>query len=304
MHHPPPPAPGTPGGPGLGFVLGTGRCGSTLLFDVLARHPDAGFPTNLDDHLRRVPAPLRRLGTAAHRRLPPGFPPRRVRPAEAQAAMAREISPMISDPFRDLLAEDVTPWLARRAREFFAGRAAAEGVRHYLHKFTGWPRAGFLHEVFPEARFVHIVRDGRAVANSWLQMSWWRGHLGPASWDYGPLPRSYAEEWHEGGRCLVHLAGIGWKILMDAFEMSRAGVPARLWLEVRYEDLLADPRKQVDVITEFLGLPWTTDFERRFARQPISAGRAEAFRRDLTPRQLAVLDRSLGHRLRQLGYPA
>jgi hypothetical protein len=35
----------------LGFVIGTGRCGSTLIQEVLARHPQVGFVSNLEDKL-------------------------------------------------------------------------------------------------------------------------------------------------------------------------------------------------------------------------------------------------------------
>ena len=34
------------------FVLGTGRCGSTLVEEVLARHPDSGFVSNLEEAIR------------------------------------------------------------------------------------------------------------------------------------------------------------------------------------------------------------------------------------------------------------
>ena len=40
--------------PQFGWVLGTGRCGSTLVHEVLARHPGVGFLTNLED---RFPVP-------------------------------------------------------------------------------------------------------------------------------------------------------------------------------------------------------------------------------------------------------
>lgn len=35
----------------LAFVIGTGRCGSTLVHEVLARHPGVGFVSNLEDKL-------------------------------------------------------------------------------------------------------------------------------------------------------------------------------------------------------------------------------------------------------------
>jgi nucleoside-diphosphate-sugar epimerase len=37
------------------FVLGTGRCGSTLIHELLARHEGVGFLSNLDDRLRVDP---------------------------------------------------------------------------------------------------------------------------------------------------------------------------------------------------------------------------------------------------------
>ncbi len=111
--------------------------------------------------------------------------------------LAREVSPLLASPVRDLRADDVTPWLERRFREFFAERAQVQGTATFLHKFTGWPRAGFIRGVLPDARFIHVVRDGRAVANSWLQMPWWLGFEGPDHWQWGPLPPDLAAEWEE-----------------------------------------------------------------------------------------------------------
>ena len=238
------------------FVLGTGRCGSTLVQEVLARHPDMAFVSNIEDRLGRPGLPAR-LNGATWRRLPPSAAEKgrlRFAPSEAYRVLDRRVSPILSTPERDLLASDVTPWLAQRLRAFFEESAQAQGRPVFLHKFTGWPRARFLAEVFPEARFINVVRDGRAVANSWLQMDWWPGYRGPENWSFGPVPDRYAEEYAASGRSFVSLAGIGWKILLDAFEETRAALPADRWLEVRYEDVVADPRARLDEMLRFSGL--------------------------------------------------
>ena len=77
---------------------------------------------------------------------------------------------MLVDPFRDLTADDAAPWIERRVRAFFDGRAQEQGRPVFMHKFTGWPRARLLAAVFPEAKFVHVLRDGRSVANSYVQV--------------------------------------------------------------------------------------------------------------------------------------
>jgi hypothetical protein len=287
------------------FVLGTGRCGSTLVHEVLARHPDVGFISNVDDRLASV-ASTGRWNRAIFGRTPEWLTRKgRVRfaPSEGYRVLGRQVSPALVAPVRDLVADDATPWLSERFRRFFEDRAAAQGVDVFLHKFTGWPRAGFIHRALPEARFVHVIRDGRAVANSLLQMPWWRGYEGPSSWGWGPLPGSYEREWKAAGGSFVTLAGLEWKLLIDAFEQAKGSVPADRWLDVRYEDVVADPRGSIGSILSFLDLPWTSEFERRFERHPFRADRTDAFRRDLSVRDVDMLDRSLGGYLERLGYP-
>ncbi|MDP9298431.1 MAG: sulfotransferase, partial [Actinomycetota bacterium] len=195
------------------FVLGTGRCGSTLVHELVARHPDVGFLSNLEDRVP-LPAAAGRWNNELYRRVPEPLTRKgrlRFAPSEGYRALERVGSPALTAPVRDLLAEDVTPWLDARLHRFFEDRAHAQHKPLFLHKFTGWPRSGLLGRVFPEAKFVHVLRDGRAVANSFLQMPWWRGYAGPSGWGWGPLPATYAAEWESSGRSFAVLAGIQWK---------------------------------------------------------------------------------------------
>jgi omega-hydroxy-beta-dihydromenaquinone-9 sulfotransferase len=101
----------------------------------------------------------------------------------------------------------------------------------------------------------------------------------------------------------VVLAGLAWKVLMDAFDAARMAIPPGQWLDVRYEDILAEPRKQFEVILEFLGLEWTPRFEAGFARHHFATGRSAAFRRYLDRANLALLEHSLAGRLLAYDYP-
>ncbi len=286
-----------------GFVLGTGRCGSTLVHEVLARHPDVGFVTNIDDRIGRATAA--RMQAELFRRLPTSATRKgrlRLAPSEAYRALEREVSPVIAESVRDLGAADAVPFLASRFRAFFDARAAAFGAPLFLHKFTGWPRARFVDRVLPGSRYVHIVRDGRAVAASWLQTDWWRGHVGPSGWHFGPLPPAYEKEWEASGRSFVLLAGLAWKLLLDAFDDSRAEIGDDRWLEVRYEDVLADPRGRTREILDFLGLAWTDAFESGFGDFRFDTERARAWRAVLGDEASAELDASLADHLTRRGY--
>jgi hypothetical protein len=286
------------------FLIGMGRCGSTLLHEVLARHPDVGFISNLEDKLPGVRI-LGRWNRAVYQRMPAQFTRKgrlRYAPSEGWHVLDRQISPILSTPVRDLRADDATPWLSKRFREFFQSRADAQGTAVFLHKFTGWPRTGFVRQILPDAKFIHIVRDGRAVTNSVLQTSWWRGWEGPQRSLFGPLPQAYEAEWEASGRSFVLLAGLEWKVLMDAFESAEREVDPGSWLTVRYEDAIADPRRWFGGMLEFLGLEWTPAFERGFRRHRFTSSRAQAFRTDLDPAALRLLEESLAIHLKRYGY--
>jgi hypothetical protein len=303
------------------FMLGSGRCGSTIVGQVVAMHEQVGFIANVDDRFaglnrkgrhnnriyRALPAPLQkqggRRGGQSRGRVSSGVRSVAMSPSEGYRLLDRHVSPMLSTPMRDLVADDASDWLSGRLRGFFEARAAAQGRPLFLHKFTGWPRSGLLHAVFPEARFVHVVRDGRAVASSLVQQPWWDGFGGPGKWNFGPLPAEDEALWEESGRSFPVLAGLEWKLVMEAFDRAQALVPEQLWLELRYEDVVSEPRQQVGRLLDHLGLEWTDGFERSFAGLEFTPARAGAYRDELTPRDVELLERALEPQLRAHGYP-
>ncbi|MFI6760017.1 sulfotransferase family protein [Micromonospora sp. NPDC050417] len=300
----------------LSLVVGTGRCGSTLVQELLSRHPGVGFVSGLDDKLSRLNPKGRFNGTLYRRSAPRPVGMTslrhsrrllergrlRVAPSEAYHLLDRQVLAGFSRPCRDLLAEDLTPFVARRLRAFFDQRIARQGCEQLIQHVTGWPRTGLLHAAYPDLRVVNVVRDGRAVANSWLQMGWWDGWRGPDNWIYGPLPADLREEWAESGRSFQVLAALGWKMLMEAFTEARLRHPGDQWLDVRYEDLVAQPREQVARMLDFLGLEWSPAFEKGFARYDFPPGRAAAYRDELTPVQLGAMERVLEKPLAEWGY--
>jgi len=209
---------------------------------------------------------------------------------------------MIVDPFRDLTADDAAPWLERRLRAFFERRAQTEGRPVFMHKFTGWPRARLLAAVFPEARFVHVFRDGRSVANSYVQVRFWQGYRGAPGWTFGDLSAEERRDWEATNHSWPYLAGLEWKRLMAAFEASRAEIDPARWLDVRYEDLVARPAEETTAVLRFAGLDRWDGLERRLAALRVSGGRTDAYREELRPEDVALLDRMLAPTLERWGY--
>lgn len=78
-----------------------------------------------------------------------------------------------------LTAADATESVKRYIRARFEGRFQESGASVLLEKTpANCLRLPFIREVFPEARYIHLVRDGRAVVRS--AMKEWRGDGGDA----------------------------------------------------------------------------------------------------------------------------
>ncbi len=286
------------------FVIGTGRCGSTLLHEMLCRHRDVGFMSNLDDRLP-IGGAFNRWSGDLYRALPNGFTAKgrlRFAPSEGYLALEREIGGALVWARRDLVAADATPWLADRFRSFMAKRQSPQAEQVFVHKFTGWPRSGFLQAVFPEARFVHVVRDGRAVANSWLQMPWWMGYRGPGAWQWGELSAEHQQIWSASGESFPVLAGLGWSILIEAWLEARDELAPGSWLDVRYEDLLDRPHDVMNEVTRFFGLGHDPEFASAVDDYQLDRSRAEAYADDLGGTTTGLLTSIMGPQLAVYGY--
>lgn len=118
----------------------------------------------------------------------------------------------------------------------------------------GTLRIPFMRAVFPEAKLIHIVRDGRDVACSLLPGmggAEWR-HLKPPGW------RKLFET-HTG----VRRCALAWREIVEIALGDLEGVPHLL---VRYEDLVADPRPVAAQIAAYLDIDEHPDYQAFCAR--------------------------------------
>lgn len=284
------------------ILIGTGRCGSTLLQRMLARHGAVSYLTPLCVRWPGQPW-LNRLAMQAVGRMPvlqraPGT--RNVlRASEAYPFWERHC-PGFSHPFRDLGADDLYPPHARSVHNALERMTTPRRPRLLL-KLAGWPRVRYLDALFERPRFVHIRRDGRAVANSFLNMQWWGGWFGTARWRYGDLSPEQDERWRAADRSFIALAALTWELLMDAYEVARKEIPSDRYLDITYEELCADPAAVMGRVADFSALRWTDRFRRAIEHIPIDEGN-QSWRVQLSPSQQEVLQRTIEPALVRHGY--
>jgi len=155
---------------------------------------------------------------------------------------------------------------------------------------------------YPQARVVHIVRDGRDVVCSLLEKPWLRPEQAKAD-DAGIAYGSYARFWVEPERrdefervSDARRAAWAWRRYVTA---ARTLQPAAL--ELRYEEIAADPTSAAHKLAAHLDAPEDQLAAALARAHGTSVGR---YRDDLTADQLGDMLAEAGDLLRELGYLA
>ena len=281
------------------IIVGTGRCGSTAFHRVFSRHPEVMWLSPFAPRFPDKPAWNKWAVVAMDNPVLRRLLGRWIVPSEAYRFWDRHAYGF-STPCRDLVRADVTPRIRKQVH------AALEPMltpkrRRLLIKVTAWPRMGFLNGIFEDAKFIHIVRDGRSVANSLIHVDFWRGWLGPQGWRAGLLSEEDQATWERFDRSFVALAALEWKIQMRAIEAARRALPTNAVYEVKYEELCERPLETYRRVLEFAELPATAAFEQEVQAASIRS-RNDRWRHDLTPAQQAILHDVLGDDLLRYGY--
>lgn len=281
------------------IIVGSGRCGSTLFHRLLAKHPRMMWMSPLCYKYPDKPEWNRIAVTAMGNPLLHRLLGGKIRPGENYRFWDK-YAYGFSEPCRDLVRSDVSARVKKQVRAAFEPMLTPKRDR-LLIKITGWSRLGFLNEIFEDAKFIHMLRDGRAVASSLLHVSFWRGWYGPQGWRAGLLSPEDQATWESYDRSFTALAGIEWRIQMRAMEAARRALSPGLFHEVKYESFCEHPVESFRRVLEFADLPWSADFEQEIRAASIRST-SNRWRDDLAPGQQAILDDLLREDLLRYGY--
>jgi hypothetical protein len=280
------------------FVVGCGRSGTTLLYQMLATHPDVGWISNYAERWPKLFSlnALSPLYRGAHDR-------GRWRRVLPQPSEGGKVWDMIAGAGRPI---DGGPLTASFATEAVRGRAHALLQRQldlqrrsrFLNKNTqNTCRVGYLDALFPDCVIVHVIRNPNAVVESLLRVDWW-----PTLpvWPFdGTTPRSWVRS---GGREEVMAATL-WRRETELAIHDGNALGRHRYIEVRYEDLVRDWARVIRTVADFAALPWSPTFERRlgtFDVRATAATRSSSLGLD----QLGAIAEIVEPLADQLGYAA
>lgn len=246
------------------FIIGAPRSGTTFLVELLNKHSKVLITdeTRVMTHVSRI---LNEM------------------PADQRAVMRHKAA------WLETLRAEMPGIVESYYRKLGAGPDTIWGDKnpHYADRRTDPGTLETIDRLFPESRFIHIVRDGRAVVSSLFSLGWAKS------------PQYAADVW------LRHV------------EQSRAfgsTIGQRRWLEFTYERLVAEPDLVAKELFDFLGLEITPDVAafieaERSERKPVSGATSDLakagsrqWERKLEPEILAAMNHAFADLLVEYGY--
>jgi hypothetical protein len=272
------------------FIGACPRSGTTLLRSLLNNHPDLAMPPETDF---LIPAWCRRarwgdLRSPSNRRAlaewifdTPGQGGLRIRGGIAREEAIERVA----------AAPPTLGSMIAACFELFAERKGKRRWGDKRPRYSGYMEAIF--QLFPDAQFVNVVRDPRAAVASQVAI------------DFNEVRDELA--------CSL----ANWETAVRRVDLSAERLRPDQLLDVRYEDLVRDPRGTLERICDFAGLRDGDAVEEMIARErrgnfnpgwhdrlaePISDVAIEGWRQRLEPAEVALIEHATGSYFERFGY--
>ena len=266
------------------FIVGAARSGTSLLSRLLNSHPRIAVP--FESHIYSTFLPwLKHYGDLSRpghmeRLLDDILSTEMLRHWSPQPDRAATLASLKGNTLHDLVEALFATWARAQGKDRW-GEKTPSHVMYWRQLLEG----------FPQARFLHIVRDGRDVSLSWIN-----ARFGPKN---------------------IYYSAIRWKQYLTWVAELRAALPAHQFLDVHYDSLLAEPEGTLQRICAFLGesfdadmldfhrdpAPYPTDAHNVQAlERPIQRNNTEKWKGALSRDEIRVFEATAGSTLRQYGY--
>lgn len=224
------------------FIVAPHRSGTTLLYNILAKHPQTGYFNQANRRLRNTPR-LAHLVSLVR--------------GDDKPAEAQKLWDLYWKNGDDIMGStdappEVIKWYRQQVRAVLRLRKAGRFIAKYPRLSL---RMEWINTVFPDAVFIHMKRDWRAVVSSTVvrkvnrqnKAGDWFGVRVPGWKDMGGLPHEMA-------------AGRIFRVVTQQIIADGTGFKDRFF-STSYERLCSDPPGTIREITDRCGLDWTPEFE-------------------------------------------
>lgn len=247
------------------IFIGTGRSGTTIISEIIDRHPDLAFPSNYQSRYPTKPGinlvrllfdnPFWRMFGQKPQlnKLSPGnkyiFTP-----SESYNMWEYLTGDDLSFSREFLMDKNLSEERIDFVRSYFNKMVVFQNKKRLTFKITGPSRISFLLKIFPDAIFINLKRKLIPTINSFLKVGFWQTNGINKLWWVGAYDEN-EKKWAD--------KNLDNPTLLTAFQLNKIVQMTEMevnkfkptYLEIHYEDFVADPEKELKRIISFTGLP-------------------------------------------------
>jgi hypothetical protein len=252
------------------FILGPPRSGTTMLQDVMCAHSDICYIQNIQNTFPKAPLASTwireslNLNITGERYLQDSIIVDATSPAEPSLFWKKWVGhtrdtyslewPIVRS--RDLSHETKKDIEVTLKKILYKAKTKSNKPRFFCKYPIFTTDVLLLNDLFPDAKFIHIIRDGRAVANSLIKLyelskDQIARAKNPNLTELIPYPRvknlkKYIDDY---GPASLETTARVWNDCLDYLSEQKGNI--KNFHEVRYEDILEKPKEQMSKIWDF-----------------------------------------------------
>lgn len=247
------------------FIVGGARSGTTLLYNILSQHKELAYVNrNITKSRVYINFPYtkkwrmfisidrnRYFRIIVARLLNKLYRDKyNQEPTEADYLFARYMG-----TYRYVTEKDYVHTMDELVEDIYYIQKVFNKSR-FINKNPHHPfRVRLLNRIFPNAKFINIIRDGRAVAYSLYMFE-------------KTTPNAVAQnlkkivgEKYDDSRSKLYNYGLAWEVIVSRSVEIRYLAKENRYYEIRYEDLISKPKEIIRDLIDFCELEWYETFK-------------------------------------------
>ncbi|CAN5531422.1 hypothetical protein BH11ARM2_BH11ARM2_02330 [soil metagenome] len=269
------------------FIVGSGRCGTTILRAMFDSHPEYAIPseTHLFNHYEQYHRQKFENPATRDQGFVDLFKEDRIEGIRLDQGRVKELLAETDGSWENLFLAMLTTYRESRNRH----RAGEKSPKHLV-------RIEHLHKAYPDAKFIHVVRDPRAVVSSFVNAKFYK-------YAEGKNPYRAIDKWVQAMK--IHRMVMGWP-------------DHSCYATTRYEDLVTQPEVELRRLCEFMSVefdPNMIDYKnhatvgfvrdeknRAGIRTDLHQGSLETWRQKIPAKLIAMTEALCGNGMEEFGY--
>lgn len=297
------------------FVIGMPRSGTTVISQAMSVHEDLGWFSNYFEWVPFIPEISLLTRLTSFPKIGPYLMGKKKQDSRLSGFIRRflphcsEAYPVwrryCSDRFEwDYLLNQVASENEKcKIKSIISKVLLFQGKSRFFAKYTGPPRINYVNSIFPDAFFVHVIRDPRATVSSLVRVPFWKkgGGFKKPWWQNG-LSQDSIEEWVNSGRSPVALAAIQWKEVLEVAWQGKKTIGDSRYIELHYKNFVSDPNRTLKDIFAKVDLPDSKRVWRFISSIGMVQDMNYKFRLNLTPNDIRLIEKITLHTAQKAGY--